>query len=187
MRLLNCLAAAVLVSAVSPALAFTVTKFPTHVSGNTWGAADASLGVAGYTIEDFEDTQLAAGLQVGRQVGTTVTQALSSTLHSADVFSPANDPQLYNGQPLSAFQTGVWDGSHVLINNPGPGSNETNWYNTNGNWGTLNFSFSGVVTSVGFSVEQAERSGDKVYVNGVLLFDIFDELGGVTEDRKSVV
>jgi hypothetical protein len=28
-----------------------------------------------------------------------------------------------------------------------------------------------------------ERSGDKVYVNGVLLFDIFDELGGVTDTQ----
>ncbi len=42
--------------------AFVVTVF----GASQWGASDVALNVAGYTIENFEETTLVAGLKVSR-------------------------------------------------------------------------------------------------------------------------
>lgn len=87
-------AASVVVAAasVAPASAFTFVTTP----ASQWGATDATLGISGFTIENFEDTTLAPGLRIGRS--GPVTRAPAATLLSNDVFNPlTSDPQLFNG------------------------------------------------------------------------------------------
>lgn len=109
----------------------------------SWGAADSVLGVAGYTIEDFEDTTLVAGLLIGWQTeaGNVVPAA---TL--PNTFNPVTqDPH------GTAFIGGEWDGSNVLVNTR---TNRTFVYTEVANWGDLVIQFTSPVYSVGFSVQQ---------------------------------
>lgn len=139
---------------------------------NQWGASDATLGVAGYTIENFEDTTLTGGLQVARSGGTSGNFAATSLLPGTSVFNGVtDDPALYFGQPLKAFSQGAWDGTHGLINHPGPSfypGAPGNWYSDSGNWADLTFLLPTGVTSIGFSLDQVERA-DQILINGNLV------------------
>ncbi len=164
--LLPVLAATIgLIAATEAHATVTLTTF----GASQWGASDATLGVAGYTIENFEGVTLAGGLRVARSGGLTGNFAATGVLPSTSIFDPSTDPALVSGLPLRAFSRGVWDGTHVLINHPGPGfvSPQDDWYSDSGNWKNLTFTLPAGVTSVGFSLEQLDAPGDTLLVNGV--------------------
>lgn len=158
---------------------FSVTTF----APSLWGASDATLGVSGYTIENFEDTTLAIGLTVSRLNGATGNFGPSSVLPANSVFDPLTDNDTNVTNPtlsIQAFRRGVWDGSHVLINHPGPPS--YHWYADSANWKDLQFDFQGGATSVGFSLQQMDHAGNRLLVNGnVVVADLLGLLGAETE------
>lgn len=139
---------------------FTLTTIP----ADQWGAADSVLGVAGYTIEDFEDASLIAGLQIGwsASVGTI---APSGTL-----------PRTFDPRPIalggddafgSAFFThpcgssacsSIWDGAKVLVS--GFGNISYGYSGASQNWGDVDIVFTTPVKSVGFSLQQNEFEVD---------------------------
>lgn len=101
------LVALVCLGAVAGARAEIVVE---AIGPGQWGAPDETLGLTGGIVEDFEDPQLAEGLQVeiaaadGGFSGTGWT-----TL--PHVFDPVS------GDPFGdSFAAGVWDGSCVLLN-----------------------------------------------------------------------
>jgi hypothetical protein len=155
----------------------------TTFSHTLWGASDATLGISGYTIENFEDITLAPGLYVARPVGTAGTFTATNTLPATSVFNPATDPA-----PLvKAFLQGVWDGANVIVNHPGPGvSGGSDWYNDAANFRDLEFSFDPGTVSVGFSLQQLERSGDHLLVNGVeIISNLFTTMGNGTDASQA--
>ena len=174
---------AISLATFSAQAAFVTTTF----SAAQWGASDATLGILGYTIENFEDTTLAAGLQVSRLNGASGNFGPSSTLPAESVFDPASDNDTNPTNPSSsiqAFRRGVWDGSHVLINHPGPAL--YHWYNDGANWKDLRFDFAPGVTSVGFSIEQIDHSGNALLVNGVTLSSDLLALLGTDSETQNV-
>lgn len=135
--------------------AFNFTVFPAA----QWGVSDATLGVTGYTIEDFEDVNLAAGLQVSvasPNGGYGPTSTLPAT------FMPSQD--LF-GTAFTFGGGGVWDGTRGIINTR---TNQTFSYSDGGSWGDLIFHFSAPARSVGFSVQQADLDG-VFRINGVAI------------------
>ena len=117
----------------------------------SWGVSDATLGVSGYTIENFEDTTLAAGLLV---------QVVSPSLGS---YGPtATLPFTYDAS-LDCGSCGfpffnatlMWDGTHGLLNRP---SVPIPTYANDGGWSDVSLLFAGGVTSLGFSFGQSETS-----------------------------
>jgi hypothetical protein len=156
-------------TAMSLSLSFTPAQagFVTTVFGPAqWQASDATLGISGYTIENFEDATLASGLQIARLNGAAGNFGPTSTLPATSVFDPTTDTDL-GDTSLQAFLRGRWDGSHVLVNHPGPPF--TFWYGDAGNWKDLQFSFAPGTTSVGFSLQQMELRNNRLIVNGVTI------------------
>ena len=82
---------------------FIVTGYPPA----SWGAADAAIGLAHYTVENFESTTLNPNLRVGCE---SPAGNLTPTSTLPNTFNPTNDPF------GAAFQAGVWDGAGCLIN-----------------------------------------------------------------------
>jgi hypothetical protein len=115
----------------------------TGFGAGQWGASDATFGVAGYTIENFESTTLTSGLLVGWATPAgNVTPAATVPF----TFNPVTqDP---NG---TAFQNGAWDGSNALVNTR---TNQSYVYAAVNNWGDIILNFTTPVTSVGFSLQQ---------------------------------
>lgn len=105
----------ILTFAIPARAAFVVNYF----GPASWGAPDATIGVSGFTIENFEDTALAPGLMISRFGGVVGNFGPTATLPASSVFDPTTDPNTAAGG-LQAFVSGVWDGSNVLINHPGP-------------------------------------------------------------------
>jgi hypothetical protein len=149
---------------------FTLTPYPTPP--NTWGGSDATFGVSGFTIEDFEDTTLIPGLQIGWSGGTLF--APSGTL--PDTFDPATDDAFAAASIpgfTSAFydypnhnpatDSSVWDGTHSLVSGAG---NVTYSYPDGTNWKDVDLVFTTPVTSVGFSLQQNENNV-AVLINGL--------------------
>ena len=159
--------------------AFTTTTF----TAAQWGASDATLGVSGYTIENFEDSALANGLSVSRLNGAVGNFGPSTLLPAASVFDPLTDNDTDVANPansIQAFRRGVWDGGHVLINNPGPAF--YHWYGDSANWKDLQFDFGRGASSVGFSLQQMDLHGNRLLVNGVeLIGDLLGLLGAENE------
>lgn len=162
---------------------FSVSAF----GPSQWGASDATLGISGYTIENFEDTTLVHGLTVSRLNGASGNFNQLSVLPANSVFDPLSDNDTNVANPsnsLQAFRRGVWDGSHVLINHPGPAS--YHWYGDSGNWKDLQFDFQGGATSVGFSLEQIDHPGNRLLVNGnVVVADLLGTLGAESESQAA--
>ena len=83
---------------------FVVIAFPgASYSANT-AAMDATLGISGYLIEDFEDTVLIPGLTISFEGGIPNDQTFTSL---PKTFDSAGDPQTANN---------FWDGTRVLTN-----------------------------------------------------------------------
>ncbi len=121
-----------------------------------WGTSDATLGVSGYTIEDFEDVNLAGGLMVG-VVSPNGNLAPTSVL--PNTFKPADDAF---GNAFTLGGGGAWDGLHGVINTR---TNQTFSYSESGSWGNLTFYFNSA-RSVGFSLQQMDRDANLI-INGV--------------------
>jgi hypothetical protein len=120
-----------------------------------WGAADADLGVAGGLVEDFEDVNLVAGLQVeisdvdGNFTGTGMT-----------ILPAVFDPVL--GDPFGdSFVEGVWDGSRVLVNTEG---NQSIYYGSS-DWRPVAFLVPAGTAWIGFSMQQV-TGNHELFVNG---------------------
>lgn len=139
--------------------AFTVTSF----DRNLWGASDATLGVNGYTIEDFEDVNLVSGLQVS-VASPNGNLAQTSTL--PNTFTPSDD--LF-GNAFTLGGGGAWDGQHGILNTR---TNQTFNYSDSGSWGVVTFHFTAGATSIGFSVQQMDRDAFLV-VNGNSIGTVF--------------
>ena len=168
-----------LLAAQPAAAAITFTTF----SHTLWGASDATLGISGYTIENFEDTTLAPGLYVARPLGTAGTFTATNTLPATSVFNPTTDP----APTVKAFLQGVWDGGNVLVNHPGPAvSGGTNWYFDSANFKDLEFTFDPGTISVGFSLQQMEQNGNRLLVNGVeIISNLFTTMGNGTDSSQA--
>ena len=109
-----------------------------------WFASDSTLGIQGLVIEDFEDLNLATGLTI--EVDNDAPSGAKSVLDN--IFDPINnDP---NG---NAFELGIWDGEHVLINTV---DNLSKVYTDPLNWQKITFHFAGGVSTVGFSIQQMD-------------------------------
>lgn len=138
------LAAVGLISASLEASAAAAVAF----GPGQWGTSDAVLGVSGYVIEDFEDTQLASGLEV--QVLPPSLSGYGPTDTLPFTFDPTVDDQVSN-----AFVGSAWDGTKSLVNRPFVPITS---YANDGGWSDVRFLFAGGVTSVGFSIQQAEAN-----------------------------
>lgn len=172
LRRLASLGALMLAAGLAPAQTITATGF----SAGSWGAADATLGITGYTIEDFEDTTLASGLLVGWETEAgNVTPA--STIPFT--FNPATDDPYGN-----AFGTygggGVWDGSRTLINTR---TNQSYSYTAGTNWGDIVLSFTTPATSVGFGLQQNELQVF-LYINGTNMGSLQSLTGLVPDGNR---
>ena len=157
-----------------PAQAATITSF----SPAAWGSSDAALGLnTGSIIEDFENTVLAAGLTIQSTNSSTGSYGPTATL--PNVFDPFADP---NGNAFSTYPcnttgcSSLWDGTHALLNT---GDNQSALYWNSSAWGDLEFTFTGGVTQVGFSLQQNEYAVN-VYLNGSLFTTIAGGGGGRT-------
>jgi hypothetical protein len=150
-----CLAVALSSASALPAAAYTVTYF----GPATWQASDAMLDVADCVIEDFEDVDLLPNMtvQIAEDDGSFAAPPENPL---ARTFDPVTDDPFG-----SAFVSGVWDGSHVLVNTVG---NQSGTYIDSTVWRDIRFTFSGVVRKVGFSLDQAGLD-HAIVVNGVLL------------------
>ena len=81
-----------------------VTSFDPTIFQPDIAAMDAALGLAGFTVEDFEDVNLSPGLSISlqnRDVGPFTTLP--------GVFNPATDPD-------AGLANSAWDGDSVLLN-----------------------------------------------------------------------
>jgi hypothetical protein len=149
-------AAAALLAAFVPATAARAQYTFTGFGPAQWGAADATLGVAGLTVENFEDVNLAPGLQVG------ATSSLG-TYGPTSVLPQTFNPSTQDGFG-SAFVGGNWDGANVLVNT---GTNRPGNYGIAAVWGSVTFTFAGAGTdTLGFSLQQAQAQVG-VSINGV--------------------
>lgn len=140
------------VFAVHAQASFSFTSF----GPSSWGVDDATLGVSGYVIEDFEDTTLVTGLtySVFSPNGNLVN---SSVL--PNTFKPSDDAF---GSAFTFGGGGVWDGSHGVINTR---TNQTFSYSETGSWGQIQFDFAGGARSVGISLQQVDLDGI-IEING---------------------
>ncbi|MBU6412211.1 MAG: hypothetical protein KGS45_01945 [Planctomycetes bacterium] len=124
-----------------------------------WGLTGENVGVGNCTIEDFEDVNLAAGLQVKVTTGNT-TYGPTSTLPSVYVTSVDNFG--------SAFLNSHYTGTAGLINT---GTNQTRFYNDGNNWGDVELFFSPPVKVVAFSMYQRDVN-TPLSINGVVVGDL---------------
>lgn len=129
---------------------FTYTGF----APGQWGASDATLGITGYTIENFESTTLASGLLIG-----WATTAGNTTPATSIPFTFNPNTQDPNG---TAFINGLWDGTNNLVNTR---TNQSYVYGATSNWGDIVINFSTPVTSVGFSLQQNDFDVG-LFING---------------------
>ena len=130
----------------------------TGFQANQWGASDATLGVAGYVIEDFEDVNLVGGFQVSV---SSVNGGYGPTSTLPNTFNPFTDST--QGTAFQLGGGGAWDGTRGLLNTR---TNREFPYPEAGSWGTTTFHFFGGATSIGFSAQQMDVSGT-VAINGV--------------------
>lgn len=118
--------------------AFQVSSF----GPQSWGAPDASLGVEGFLIEDFEDTTLVPGLELQ-------LDDLPASTVLANTFTPEQDAF------GTVFRGGNWDGQRVLLNTLGNVSGD---YGSDAHWRRLTFRIPAGTRSFGFSLEQMQSS-----------------------------
>ena len=169
---------AALAALAAPAQAAAATYSMTSFSAASWGSSDATLGLnSGSIVEDFEDTALVAGLKI--QVTHSSVGSYGPTATLPNSFDPFADP---HGNAFSTYPCGtaacssLWDGTHALLNT---GNNQSAFYGNSNAWGDLEFSFTGGVTQVGFSLQQNEYAVD-VHLNGSLFTTIPGGGGGRT-------
>jgi hypothetical protein len=127
-----------IVAVAAPANAFIVTAF------SPIGFSDQTAGIIGFTIEDFEDTELISGLSVewsAPQIGPFTT--LPSVINNSDFsFSPdsAWDGENYVGNADKILSTALAD--------------------------ITTFNFANNPTSVGIGISNYQFNGASLLVNG---------------------
>lgn len=130
----------------------------TGFDASHWGASNAALGLSpDARIEDFEDVTLIAGLQIQVTDSSAGSYGPTGTLPHA--FAPVTEDGFGN-----AFDAGVWDGTHVLLNT---GTNQSHAYASFSAWGDITLSFDQGARQVGFSLQQMSYNAN-LYINGVL-------------------
>ncbi len=140
---------ALLIMAVCGASAELFAASITGFGSASWQAPDATLGVSGYTIENFEDTALASGLQIRFTSPSLGGYGPTSTLPFT--FDPTTDDCGACGAAFTS--TLLWDGSKGLVNRPFV---PITTYANDGGWGDVDFLFAAGAKSVGFSFGQGE-------------------------------
>ncbi len=170
-KILGC--AVVACVAVQAAAQYSVTGF----APSLWQTSDAMIGVAGFTIEDFEDVAVTDGLQIS-VTALDGSYGPASTLPNA--FNPVTDDP--HGD---AFNSSPWDGTGVLLNTF---DNLPSVYTFQEHWNSImTLRFVDGVKSVGFSFQQMN-------MNAVLVVD-GNELGilhavaglGLSGDRNGYI
>jgi len=155
MILSRCVAATAVLASLTTLThaAITVTGIPPI----RWGLTGGAIGFADGVVENFEDADLAPGLQV-------------EWLSPAGNFGPTSTlPNLFDASvpdPFgSAFVGGNWDGTRACIS---AWRNRTYTYTDAQNWGNLVLHFSPSVRAVGFSLTQLDLDA-RLVINGVNL------------------
>jgi len=147
-----CVFAATIALATASYAGYSFTVIPP----NQWGAPDATLGVTGYVIEDFEDVNLVSGLAVEVQ---SLNGNMGPTSTLPNTFMPSQD---IFGTAFAFGGGGVWDGERGLINTR---TNQTFSYGDTNSWGDTVFHFANPASSVGVSLQQIELNG-QVWIDG---------------------
>ncbi len=135
---------------------FTIKSFDPSV----WPREDDEICVAGFVIEDFEDTSLVDGLKIELSGGT---EDFAPTGRAPMVFHPDVD----DSGGARVFVPGVWDGSRLLINRTSPPPHGYADYA----WGDVTFHIIGGASSFGFSLHEMDLDTE-LFVNGVSLFNL---------------
>ncbi len=137
--------------------AISVTGF----DGSVWPRSDAELGIAGNSIETFEDVILATGLHIE-------VNAAGGNYGPTNVLPNVFDPNNATHTTSPGFWApGLWDGNHALINRDENRQNQTGILDDS-QYGDVSFHFPGGANSVGFSLFNVEFDTNLV-VNGNLV------------------
>ena len=166
MRRSQVLGGLLLLVILSEAHGFEVIGFDATV----WPRSDAELGIAGFQIEDFEDVNLVAGLQVELLGAATYNFGPTNTLPAAF------DPVVDDPNTASVFDTSVWDGTHALINRDIASTPIPIGY-LDFEWGDTRFHFSPAITSFGASLQNTNLTNTSLYINGAFEIDLASLLG----------
>jgi len=146
--------AAVGLSRVSSAMTLTIYK----VADTPWQSSDATLGLSGANIIDFESTALPSGVTVSVNAPAG-SYAPTSTLPF--LFDPVvNDPN-----PAQVLTPGIWDGTRVFVNRLDANVPLGYVDSPLTKWGSFTFGFPAGTTLVGFSVGQMDAA-QTLSVNG---------------------
>lgn len=139
-------------------LAFSTEANPTFIAQGfkpaDWGIDDSTLGVAGASIEEFEDAALVGGLSVAWEAPAG---DIGPVTVLPNLFNPNTD-DLFG----TAFIGGNWDGVRCLVSARG---NQSFNYSAGSNWGDVVLNFDPPQRRVGFSVQQMDQA-TRLVVNG---------------------
>lgn len=139
-------------------LAFSTEANPTFIAQDfkpaNWGIDDSTLGVAGASIEDFEDTALVPGLNIAWEAPAGDVGPVTVLPH---LFNPNTDDPFG-----TAFIGGNWDGVRCLVSARG---NQSFNYTAGSNWGDVVLNFDPPQRRVGFSVQQMDQA-TRLVING---------------------
>jgi hypothetical protein len=138
----------------------------------SWGASDATIGVAGASIFDFETTQLPTGVSIRFTRGDNNVQAYDTGFGGTlpFVFDTSQDTTGFN-----VFASHAWDGTRSLVNVP---AQPITSYSPSFGWGTIRITFQTPVTLAGFSVQQMDQNMTiNVMTNGGLTSTTTNTLG----------
>lgn len=145
------------------------------MSRERWGVSADALGVGGNTtIEDFEDIDLAPGLQVSWQSPAGDVGPVSAL---PNTFNPLTDDAFGN-----AFVGGAWSGTRCLLNTR---TNRPFVYSNPANWGDVTLHFNPPARVVGFSLHQMELNAT-IRVNGVNVTTVNGIANGVSTSSGQV-
>lgn len=122
-----------------------------------WPRPDKEIGVEGFVIEDFEDTKLVDGLQI------ELSDSTQDNFGPADTLPNVFNPDIHDTGGARVFVTGIWDGSHVLINRRSPSPQGY----ADLVWGDVTFHIDGGASSFGFSLHEMDFNTE-LSVNGVV-------------------
>ena len=147
---------------------YTVTLF------TTWGQSDASMGIAGSSIVDFESLNIDPNVKV-KVTTSGAAGSYGPTSVLPNLFNPTLDPF------GSAFIPSPWDGQDSLVNT---GDNQSHFYPTAANWGTVEFSFVNAASYVGFSIEQMELNAG-IAINGTSIGTLTGTFGVPTSTGRN--
>lgn len=170
-NLVALLTAAVLIAASPAQAGYTVTVFPISTYSANTAAMDATLGITGYVIEDFEDATFVPGMSV------TFSEFANTNGTPAGIpdRTLASLPNLYDATDFFGFGPTYWDGTKALVTSSG-GDNQFNTDPAPPVARVTTFTVAGGTTSFGVGVSNFQSLGGPfaisnhdLLVNGVSL------------------